>query len=312
MAGTALLFAGQGAQFVGMGADLAEEFPAAREVFDRADRVLGVNLTKMMFEGPAEVLDSTENAQPAVLAMGIACLRALESAGGGKALGEVVAAAGLSLGEYGAHVASGAIGEEDAVRLVRRRGELMRAAAEARPGGMASVIGLDAGLIEEACREASSSGVVAIANRNSPGQVVISGEAVALERASELCREKGARRVVALKVSGAFHTPLMQPARDGLAGDLAHIEIRAGRFPVIANVTADRVSAPEEIRRTLLDQITGPVLFDDSVRRLASDGVERALELGPGKVLAGLVKRTADGIDVTSVGTAEAVRGLMG
>ncbi len=302
---TALLFAGQGAQAVGMGSDLASEFPAAREVFETADRALGMELGRLCFKGPKEELDRTENSQPAVLAMGIACLRALESRG---ALPEVFAAAGLSLGEYGAHVAAGSLGAEDALRLVRRRGELMQKASEERPGGMASVLGLARGPVEEACREASSLGVVRIANLNSPGQVVISGEKEALGRASDLAKAKGAKRVVPLKVSGAFHTPLMQPAAEGLAEELAKVQIRAARLPVVANATADYVREPEEIRRALLRQLTGPVLFEDSIRRLAADGATRFLELGPGKVLSGLVRRIAPEADRVSLGSVEALK----
>ena len=315
MGRTALLFAGQGAQAVGMGRDLAEAYPAAREVFEMADRVLGFGLSKITFEGPKSELDSTENAQPAVLAMGVACLRALEAEG---KLPDFSCAGGLSLGEYGAHVAAGSFGAEDATRLVRRRGELMRDAAGARPGGMASVLGLEPEKVEEACREASSgsdvSGLAAIANRNSPGQIVISGDAAALERASELCKEKGAKRVIKLAVSGAFHTPLMQPAREGLEKEFAKVEVRRARVPVIANATADYVTEPGDIRRTLLDQLTGTVLFEDSVRRLAADGVTSIIELGPGKVLSGLVRRTARDmgteIACTPVGTVEAVKAL--
>ncbi len=296
-----------------MGRDLADEFPPASEVFERAGKALSIELTTLMFEGPEEELKSSENVQPAVLAMSVACLRAMESLGAldlDGASGEIVAA-GLSLGEYGAHVASGSIAEEDAIRLVRRRGELMQAAADARPGGMASVLGLDRTLVEDACREAANLGVVSIANMNSPGQIVISGETAALAKASDLCRETGAKRVIQLKVSGAFHSPLMEPARDGLAKELEKIEIRPGRFPVVANATAGYAREPDEIRRTLLDQLTSTVLFEQSVRLMASEGVTRAFELGPGKVLAGLVRRTAPEIEVTPVGTAKALRGLV-
>ena len=315
MGRTALLFAGQGAQAVGMGRDLAEAYPAAREVFETADRVLGFGLSKITFEGPKSELDSTENAQPAVLAMGVACLRALEAEG---KLPDFSCAGGLSLGEYGAHVAAGSIGAEDATRLVRRRGELMRDAAGARPGVRASGVGHEPDKFEEPCRAAACGppawGPVAIANRNSPGQIVISGEAAALERASELCKEKGAKRVIKLAVSGAFHTPLMQPAREGLEKEFAKVEVRRARVPVIANATADYVTEPGDIRRTLLDQLTGTVLFEDSVRRLAADGVTSIIELGPGKVLSGLVRRTARDmgteIACTPVGTVEAVKAL--
>ncbi len=309
MGKTVLLFAGQGAQFVGMGRDIAETFPAAREVFETADRVLGREISKLCFEGPDADLNNTENAQPAVLAMGLACLRALE---GRSRLPEAVAAAGLSLGEYGAHVAAGSIGTEDALRLVGRRGELMQAASEARPGGMACVLGLEREAVEAACREAASVGLVAVANLNSPGQVVISGEHEAVARAGEKAKAAGAKRVIPLQVSGAFHTPLMQPAADGLAEALAKVEIRRGRIPVIANATAAEVWEPDETRRTLLDQLTRPVLFEASIRRLVDGGVTRFIELGPGKVLAGLVKRIAREAETVSLGTAEALAAFEG
>jgi [acyl-carrier-protein] S-malonyltransferase len=309
MAATAILFTGQGAQFVGMGRDLAEAFPAARAVFETADRVLGRSVSGLCFDGPEEELNGTENAQPAVLAVGLACLRALEER---SSLPETVATAGLSLGEYGAHVAAGSIDMEDALRLVGRRGELMQAASEARPGGMACVLGLERDAVAAACSEASSAGLVSVANLNSPGQVVISGEHDAVARAGEISKEAGAKRVIPLKVSGAFHTPLMQAAADGLAEALAKVEIRAARVPVIANATADEVREPEDTRRTLLDQLTGTVLFEDSIRKLVADGVTRFVELGPGRVLAGLIKRIARGTEVVSLGTAEAVDAFEG
>ena len=304
MGKTALLFAAQGAQAVGMGRDLAEAFPAAREVFEAADRALGIELSRICFEGPADELRRTDNSQPAALAMGIACLRALEER---ESLPEVHAAAGLSLGEYGALVAAGSLTSEDALRLVRRRGELMQRASEEHPGGMAAVLGLSRELVEEACREAEERGIVRPANFNSPGQVVISGEKEALAEACELAKAKGAGRVVPLSVAGAFHTPLMRSAADGLAEALAKVEIRAARVPVVANATADYVREPEDIRKALLAQLTGPVLFEDSIRRVAADGVTRFVELGPGRALSGLVRRIVPEAECAPLGTAEAL-----
>lgn len=287
-----------------MGRDLAEAFPAAREVFETADRVLGLPISKLCFDGPVDELDSTENAQPAVLAVGLACLRALEER---SRLPDAVAAAGLSLGEYGAHVAAGSLGIEDALTLVRRRGELMRDASEARPGGMACILGLGREEVEAACSDAASAGMVAVANLNSPGQIVISGEHDAVARAGEIAKAAGAKRVIPLKVSGAFHTSLMQAAADGLAEALEKVEIRSCRIPVVANATAADVREPDEIKRTLLDQLTGTVFFEDSIRKLVADGVTRFIELGPGKVLAGLIKRIAREAETVSLGTAEAL-----
>ena len=301
MGETALLFAGQGAQKVGMGADLAEAYPASREVFETADRVLGFPLTGIMFEGPKEDLEATENAQPAVLAMGLACMRALESEG---KLPEFSYAAGLSLGEYGAHVAAGSLGVEDALRLVRRRGELMRDAAKERPGGMASVLGLEPEKIEEACREASDAGLVGVANRNCPGQTVISGELAALEKASELCREKGAKRVVRLKVAGAFHTPLMAPAAQGLREEIERTAFSDPRVPVVQNCCAEKTTSASLLKERLIEQLTSPVLWERSMRLLISEGVDTFVELGPGKVLAGLLRRIDRSCRAASVGSA--------
>jgi [acyl-carrier-protein] S-malonyltransferase len=260
-----------------------------------------------MFEGPVEELNSTENAQPAVLAMGIACLRVLEAEG---TRPEAAAAAGLSLGEYGALVAAGALSDRDAIKLVRRRGELMRDAGVANPGTMASVLGLSREDVNAACTEASALGVVAAANFNSPGQIVISGAHDAVAKAGELCKEKGAKRVVPLKVSGAFHTPLMQPAADGLGEALAAVDIKPCAIPVIANATADAVTQPDEVRARLLEQLTGPVLFEDSIQKMVADGVTRFVELGPGKVLSGLIRRIDRGVESIPHDTADALKGF--
>jgi [acyl-carrier-protein] S-malonyltransferase len=288
-----------------MGKDIAEAWDVAKGVFEMADEALSLDLTRIMFEGPAEELNSTENAQPAVLAMGIACLRVLEAEGKKP---EAAAAAGLSLGEYGALVAAGALSERDAIKLVRRRGELMRDAGVANPGTMASVLGLSREDTDAACREASELGVVAAANFNSPGQIVISGSHDAVAKAGELCKAKGAKRVVPLKVSGAFHTPLMQPAADGLAEALSGVDIKPCAIPVIANATAAAVTQPDEIRTRLLEQLTGPVLFEDSIQKMVADGVTRFVELGPGKVLSGLIRRIDRSVESAPHNTADALK----
>jgi [acyl-carrier-protein] S-malonyltransferase len=284
----AFLFPGQGAQAVGMGKALAESYPAAREVFDTADRVLGGGFTKLMWEGPEDELRKTVNAQPALLTHSIAALRLLEAAG----LAPVVSA-GHSLGEYSACVAAGAIAFEDALRLVRTRGDLMYRAGIEKPGTMAAILGLEGPAVEAACDEAAPAGVVRAANYNAPGQVVISGEPAAVAKASEIAKAKGARRVIPLEVSGAFHSPLMASAAAGLREALGRTEIRDGRTPVIANVSAQPVRTATEIRAALEAQLLGAVRWQESLSTMLASGVEGFVEVGTGKVLRGLL-RTLD------------------
>ncbi len=296
----ALLFPGQGSQFVGMGRDLAEASDAARRTFEEADDVLGYALSRLCWEGPEDELTATKNAQPAILVHSIAAYRAA-----GEQLGDVALAAGHSLGEFSAYVAAGALSFADGVRTVRRRGELMFEGGTTRPGTMAAVLGLEDADAERVCRDASSGDSVCVpANYNSPGQIVISGDVDAVERAMALAKDAGAKRTLRLNVSGAFHSPLMKVAEDGLRAQLAAIELGGPAFPVVSNVTAQPVSDPAEARRLLVEQLTSPVRWTASVQTMAAQGVDAFVEVGPGSVLSGLVKRIAKGIPTRTVGTA--------
>ena len=296
MSKTAFVFPGQGAQYVGMGKDLYDQFPEAREVFDAADSILRFPLSKLCFEGPEEELVLTANTQPALFVTSIACLRLLE-----KRDIKPDVTAGHSIGEYAALVAAGILEFEDALPLVRKRGELMQEAGRKRPGTMAAIIGLDADEVELACSRAEEVGIVDIANYNSQGQVVISGEVKAVEAASQYAKEMGARKVIPLSVSGAFHSRLMADAAEKLAIELNHACFDNADIPVVANVTADYVYGADEIRDCLERQIAGSVRWEESVRLMVDDGVDRFVELGPGKVLSGLIKRIADSVEVANI-----------
>jgi [acyl-carrier-protein] S-malonyltransferase len=303
-----LLFPGQGAQKVGMGADLAEAYSSAREVFEEANEATGLALDRLCFHGPLTELSRSDVAQPAILAVSIATLRAMAEAGGTPPAPAAVA--GLSLGEYSALVAAGALEFGDALRLVRQRGAFMQEACEVNPGAMYSVIGLADPRVEEACERAreQTGGGVWPANYNCPGQLVISGEEEPTRRAAELCSEMGARRALRLTVAGAFHTPLMQPAADRLAPVLSEVEIAPPAVPVVANVTGRPTLDPEELRRRLLEQITSPVRWADGVRWMLSKGLRRHYEVGPGRVLQGLLRRTDAEAECVSINDAEDVR----
>ena len=284
----AFLFPGQGSQAPGMAADLYE-IPAARDVLDEADRVLGFSLTDLMFGDDADALKPTEVTQPALYAHSLAANAVLESRGVRPGV-----VAGHSLGEWSAIAAVGGVSFEDGLRAVRRRGELMASAGEVRPGAMSAVLGLEAGALEDVCRRATEAGdgEVVPANYNDPGQIVISGDGPAVERAGAMASAAGARRVVPLPVSGAFHSPLMTFAQDGLAETLSVLEVAAPSCPVVLNVTAEPTTDPETIRARLLDQLTSPVRWAQSLERMRADGAERFVEVGTGKVLSGLVRRT--------------------
>lgn len=304
-----LLFPGQGSQFVGMGRDLADAFPEARDTFAEADEALGLPLSRLCWEGPEAELTLTMNAQPAIFTHSAAVWRVLQTASP-----EATMAAGHSLGEFSAYFAAGAIDFVDGLRTVRRRGELMYDSGSARPGTMAAVLGLDDSVVEEVCAEASSrgAGTVVPANFNSPGQIVISGDSAAIEVAEKLLREAGAKRVVPLNVSGAFHSPLMSVAEAGLADQLDRIALRAPRLPVVSNVTAHPVEDAITARQLLVSQLTSPVRWTASVQSMRSAGIASFLEVGPGSVLTGLLRRIDREAAGRSLGTADELRAYLG
>ena len=294
-----------------MGKDLAERFPAARAVFDAIDAALGggVPLSRIMFEGPEEELTATQNAQPAILAHSVAVFAVIRDKVDG-----VVTAVGHSLGEYSAYVTANALSSPQAAKLVRRRGELMQKAGEERPGTMAAVIGLPTNEVEAACEEASQQASVAVAaNINAPDQTVISGDPDAVRRAGEGCKKRGAKRVIPLKVSGAFHSPLMGPAKNHLQLALERAEFRDPAFPVVANATAEAVKDAVRARRLLADQLTAAVRWVECMQHAARMGGAdaRFVEIGPGSVLAGLLKRIVPEANVVSLGTVDEVTRFM-
>jgi [acyl-carrier-protein] S-malonyltransferase len=280
-----------------MGRELAQALPAARAVFQEADEVLGSALSRLMWEGPEEELTLTRNAQPAILVHSVAAHAVLRDRLGGAAL-----AAGHSLGEFSAHVAAGTLRFADALRAVRLRGELMYDAGVKRPGTMAAVLGLEDDAVRTACA-AVTEGICVPANFNSEGQVVISGDRAGVAAGMERARAAGARKVTELKVSGAFHSPLMEPAQEGLAAHLAGIPFADPAFPVVSNVTAAPVRSGSDARTLLVRQLTAPVLWSASVAAMVAAGADRFVELGPGGVLCGLNKRNAKGTTCTAVGT---------
>ncbi len=302
----ALIFPGQGSQAVGMGRALAMSDARAAAVLATADEVLGFSLSRLMTEGPRDELTATTNAQPAILAHSVAVLRVVEDE-----LGPVAFAAGHSLGEFSAHVAAGTLRYEDALAAVRLRGELMFRAGQERPGTMAAVLGLMDDEIEALCAEVDV-GVCVPANFNASGQVVISGDVAGVKQGMERAQAAGARRVVLLNVSGAFHSSLMEPAAEGLRDKLESIDFQDPAYPVFSNVTARPVTSGSEARKLLVEQLTSPVRWSASVTAMVEAGTDRFLEIGPGSVLRGLNRRNARGIPCASIGEPEDLASLEG
>lgn len=281
----AFIYPGQGAQYAGMGKEIYEKYEEAKEIFERADEALGFNISKLCFEGPEEELMKTENTQPAILTVSVALTRVLQKRGV-----KPDVTAGLSLGEYSSLVLAEALDFEDAVRLVKKRGKYMQEVVPEGVGTMAAILGLPNEEVEEICRIASEVGVVEPANYNCPGQLVVSGEVKAVERAVELAKERGAKKAVVLAVSAPFHCSMLKEAGELLAKELEKVEIKDLKVPVISNVTADYVQK-DKVKELLIKQVSHPVLWEQSVRKMVEDGVDTFIEIGPGKTLSGFVKK---------------------
>jgi [acyl-carrier-protein] S-malonyltransferase len=303
----AFVFPGQGSQTVGMGKALAANFAPARTVFDEVDEALGAKLSALVFEGPIETLTLTENAQPALMAVSVAAIRVLEAEAGLDLKRDAQFVAGHSLGEYSALAASGAFTVADTARLLRTRGQAMQKAVPVGVGAMAALIGLEFEAAAAVAAEAAQGQVCQAANDNGGGQVVVSGDKAAVERAVEIAKGKGAKRAMILPVSAPFHCLLMQPAADVMADALSKVSVKAPVVPVVANVLAKPIQEPDEIVRSLVAQVTGTVRWRESVAYMAQSGVTKFYEIGAGKVLSGLIKRIADGAATSAVGTPEDV-----
>ena len=304
----AYVFPGQGTQHVGMGMDLYEQSPVARKLLDEVDEALDRPLTRLMFEGPQEELNLTINAQPAILATSLAFLKASQEFAGPEALPAPNFAAGHSVGEYSALAAAGVLDIHDAVRLVQERGRLMHETAKKQQGGMAAVLGLDELTVEEICRETGAY----ISNINAADQVVIAGEKIALARAMDLAGVRGAKRLISLQVSGAFHTDLMRPAIAGMKQAVSHANFSDASVPIIANCDASPITRQEDIKEELLEQLCGCVQWRRSMAYLWNEGVTQFYEIGPGKVLSGLIRRTCPDAQVIGVNDAKSLQSLVG
>jgi [acyl-carrier-protein] S-malonyltransferase len=299
----AFVFPGQGSQAVGMGAELAKTFSSARAVFDEVDAALDQKLSEVMFGGPLETLTLTENAQPALMAVSLAVVRVLEAEHGFQLASKVKLVAGHSLGEYSALAAAGALSIADAARLLKTRGRAMQAAVPVGQGAMAALLGVGKEVAEKLAAEAAQGEVCQLANDNEPTQAVISGAKSAIDRAAQLAKAHGVRRFMPLNVSAPFHCALMQPAADAMAQALAQVDIRAPSVPVVANVLAQPISDPADIRQRLVEQVTGTVRWRECVTTMAALGVTDIYEIGSGKVLAGLAKRIVPSLNAVSIGT---------
>jgi [acyl-carrier-protein] S-malonyltransferase len=306
----AFVFPGQGSQSVGMGKALADDFPVARAVFDEVDEALSERLSTVIWEGPADTLTLTQNAQPALMAVSLATMRVLEREAGIDLERAAAFVAGHSLGEYSALAAAGSLSIADTARLLRIRGRAMQQAVPVGAGAMAALLGLEFDVVKEVAAEAAQGQVCQAANDNGGGQVVISGDKAAVERAAEIGKQKGAKRAVMLPVSAPFHCALMQPAADAMADALAKVAVKPPSVPLVANVVARAVNDPSEIVRRLVEQVTGTVRWRESVAFMAGEGVKTFYEVGAGKVLSGLVKRIADGASGVSIGTPDDIAGF--
>ncbi len=307
---TGFLFPGQGAQVVGMGAEIAQAFPAAAEIFERANNILGFDLSSICFEGPAEKLNSTTISQPAIFVTSAAILEALKT---NSATSDISAdvTAGLSLGEYTALYAAGVIGFQDALVLVQKRGQAMQAAADATEGAMISIIGLDEEKVSQLCAEASENELLAPVNFNCPGQIVVSGARAACERAKELAEKYGAIKAVPLEVAGAFHTQMMSSAAEALECALSNCPISGpSEIKIVANINADYYQSAKEIAEGLIKQLTCPILWQKCMERLLADGVEKFYEIGPGRVLTGLMRRINRKTKVINVSNLQSIKEL--
>lgn len=302
----AFVFPGQGAQFVGMGKKMADEFPKSMEIFDRASSALGFDVKKMIFEGDEETLKITENTQPTILTTSVACLLPVLEKG---IIPDVVA--GLSLGEYTAHVAAGTMDFESAVALVKKRGKFMQEAVPEGVGTMAAITNLDRELVIESCQLASSEGIVEPANFNCPGQIVIAGEIKAVEKAMEIAKEKGAKRAMLLQVSAPFHCSMLKPAGDKLLDELENIELSEMATPVVTNVTAEYIMNKALVKDLLVKQVSNSVKWEDSVQNMINNGVDTFIEIGPGKVLTGLIKKINKDVRIFNIDDPESLEAVV-
>jgi len=302
------VFPGQGSQWAGMGRDLYDNFNSARDVFDQADEVLGFPLSRLCFEGPEDELRQTINAQPALVTTSFACLQAIQESGGNDHLAPAAFTAGHSLGEYTSLASAGVVEFASVVHMARERGRLMHEAGVARPGGMAAIIGMEETPLAEVCRQSGTW----LANINCPGQLVISGAEENLARAMELVKAKRAARVIPLQVSGAFHTPLMQSVVDGMSAVIASITFNEPSIPIIANTTAEPLTTAEAVKAELLNQLCNPIQWQRSIEYMINNGTATFIEIGPGKVLTGLIRRINKDVKTINIGDAQSIKEIKG